>query len=57
MIRGEVVVQVWIRPGEAAVTVTIRTGEKREEKRIPAKLKPFLQKHPILNFFDDLRMG
>jgi inner membrane protein len=38
--RGEVVVQFWLRPGEAAVT--LGPGEEREVERIPAQLKRFL---------------
>jgi len=39
-VRGEVVVQFWLKPGEAAVT--LGAGEKREEERIPAQLARFL---------------
>ncbi|KAB2922168.1 MAG: metal-dependent hydrolase [Candidatus Contendobacter sp.] len=39
-VRGEVVVQFWLRPGEAAVT--LGAGEEREVERIPAQLKRFL---------------
>jgi hypothetical protein len=36
---GEVVVQFWLKPGEAAVTLGV--GEEREE-RIPEQLRRFL---------------
>ena len=39
-VRGEVVVQFWLRPGEAGVT--LEKGEKREENRIPRQLRGFL---------------
>ena len=39
-VRGEVVVQFWLRPGEAAVT--LEKGEEREEDKIPAQLRRFL---------------
>jgi inner membrane protein len=39
-IRGEVVVQFWLRPGEAAVT--LGPGEVREVERIPEQLRRFL---------------
>ena len=39
-IRGEVIVQFWLRPGETAVT--LRTGEEREVERIPEQLKRFI---------------
>ena len=39
-VRGEVVVQFWLRPGEAAVT--LGAGEEREVERIPEQLKRFL---------------
>ena len=39
-VRGEVVVQFWLRPGEAAVT--LGTGAERKEERIPAQLRRFL---------------
>jgi inner membrane protein len=38
--RGEVVVQFWLKPGEAAVT--LGPGEKREVERIPEQLRRFL---------------
>jgi inner membrane protein len=38
--RGEIVVQFWLRPGEAAVS--LGPGEEREAERIPAQLKRFL---------------
>ena len=39
-VRGEVVVQFWLKPGEAAVT--LGTGEEREVERIPRQLGKFL---------------
>ena len=39
-VRGEVVVQFWLRPGEAAVT--LGPGEEREVERIPEPLRRFL---------------
>jgi inner membrane protein len=39
-IRGEVVVQFWLKPGEAAVTLGV--GEEREVERIPEQLRRFL---------------
>jgi hypothetical protein len=40
-VRGEVVVQFWLRPGEAAVT--LGAGEEQKEERIPAQqLRRFL---------------
>ena len=39
-VRGEGVVQFWLKPGEA--TVTLGPGEEREVERIPAQLKRFL---------------
>ena len=39
-VRGELVVQFWLKPGEAAVT--LRTGEEQREERIPAQLRRFL---------------
>jgi len=38
--RGEVVVQFWLKPGEAAVS--LGPGEEREVERIPAQLWKFL---------------
>jgi inner membrane protein len=38
--RGEVVVQFWLKPGEAAVT--LGAGEEREVERIPEQLRRFL---------------
>jgi inner membrane protein len=38
-VRGEIVVQFWLRPGEAAVM--LEKGE-REENRIPRQLRGFL---------------
>ena len=39
-VRGEVVVQFWLKPGEAAVT--LGAGEEQREERIPAPLRRFL---------------
>ena len=39
-VRGEIVVQFWLRPGEAAVS--LGAGEEREMERIPAQLRRFL---------------
>ena len=39
-VRGEVVVQFWLKPGEAAVTLGV--GEEREVEKIPEQLKPYL---------------
>lgn len=39
-VRGEVVVQFWLRPGEAAVSLGV--GEERELERIPRQLRGFL---------------
>jgi inner membrane protein len=39
-VRGEIVVQFWLKPGEAAVA--LGTGEEQEVKRIPAQLRRFL---------------
>ena len=39
-VRGEVVVQFWLKPGEAAVT--LGNGEEREVERIPEQLRRFL---------------
>ncbi|MFO7642033.1 MAG: hypothetical protein R6X17_12445 [Candidatus Competibacteraceae bacterium] len=39
-VRGEVIVQFWLRPGEAAVT--LGPGDEREVERIPAQLRRFL---------------
>jgi inner membrane protein len=39
-VRGEVVVQFWLKPGEAAVT--LGPGEEREVERISEQLKRFL---------------
>ncbi len=40
-VRGEVIVQFWLRPGEAAVTLG-KGEERREEERIPEQLRKFL---------------
>jgi hypothetical protein len=39
-VRGEVIVQFWLRPGEA--TATLGKGEVREVERIPEQLRRFL---------------
>ena len=39
-VRGEVVVQFWLRPGEAAMTLGV--GEEQEVERIPEQLRRFL---------------
>ena len=39
-VRGEVMVQFWLKPGETAVT--LGTGEEREVERIPEQLRRFL---------------
>ena len=39
-VRGEVVVQFWLKPGEA--TVTLGAGEEREVEQIPEQLRRFL---------------
>ena len=39
-VRGEIVVQFWLRPGEAGVTM--EKGEEREVERIPEQLRKFL---------------
>jgi inner membrane protein len=39
-VRGEVVVQFWLKPGEAAVT--LGAGEEKEVERIPEQLRRFL---------------
>ena len=39
-VRGEVIVQFWLQPGEAAVT--LGAGKERREKRIPEPLRRFL---------------
>ncbi len=47
--RGEVMVQFWLKPGEAAVT--LGPVEKRGEERIPEQLKRFfLSKNCIVSF-------
>jgi len=40
-VRGEGVVQFWLKPGEAAVT--LGAGEEREVERIPEQLRRFLR--------------
>jgi len=40
-VRGEVVVQFWLQPGEAAVTLGV--GEEKEVERIPEQLRRFLE--------------
>ena len=39
-VRGEVVAQFWLKPGETAVT--LGTGEEQREDRIPEQLRRFL---------------
>lgn len=39
-VHGEVIVQFWLRPGEAAVSLGV--GEERELERIPRQLMGFL---------------
>ena len=39
-VRGEVVVQFWLKPGETVVT--LGAGEEREVERIPKQLRRFL---------------
>lgn len=39
-VRGEVVVQFWLKPGKAAVTLGV--GEEQREDRIPEQLRRFL---------------
>jgi inner membrane protein len=39
-VRGEIVVQFWLKPGEAAVT--LGAGEEQREERIPEQLRRFL---------------
>ena len=39
-LRGEVIVQFWLRPGESAVS--LGPGEEQREDRIPAQLRRFL---------------
>ena len=39
-VRGEGVVQFWLKPGEA--TVTLGAGEEREVEKMPEQLKRFL---------------
>ena len=39
-VRGEVVVQFWLKPGEVAVM--LEKGEEREVERIPEPLRRFL---------------
>jgi inner membrane protein len=41
-VRGEVVVQFWLKPGEAAVTLGPGAGEEQKEERIPEQLRRFL---------------
>ncbi len=40
VIRGEVIVQFWLKPGEAAVA--LGAGEEQEVERIPVQLRRFL---------------
>ena len=39
-VRGEVMVQFWLKPGEAAAM--LGTGDEKEVERIPAQLRGFL---------------
>ncbi|MCC6134469.1 MAG: hypothetical protein LM550_15355 [Candidatus Contendobacter sp.] len=39
-VRGEVVVQFWLKPRDAAVM--LGTGEEQREERIPEQLRRFL---------------
>ena len=39
-VRGEVVVQFWLKPGETVVTLGV--GEEQREERIPEQLRRFL---------------
>ena len=39
-VRGEIVVQFWLKPGESAVT--LGAGEEREVEKIPEQLRRFL---------------
>ena len=39
-VRGEIVVQFWLKPGEQAVT--LEKGEEREVEKIPEQLRRFL---------------
>ncbi len=39
-VRGEIVVQFWLKPGESAVM--LEKGEEREVERIPTQLRRFL---------------
>ena len=39
-VRGEVIVQFWLKPGEAAAA--LGTGEEREVEKIPEQLRRFL---------------
>ena len=39
-VRGEIVVQFWLKPGEAAVM--LEKGEEREVERVPKQLRRFL---------------
>ena len=39
-VRGVVVVQFWLKPGETAVTLGV--GEEQREERIPEQLRRFL---------------
>jgi len=41
-VRGEIVVQFWLKPGEAAVS--LGTGEAQKEERIPRQLRRFVEK-------------
>ena len=39
-VRGEIMVQFWLKPGEAVVT--LGPGEEQQEERIPEQLRRFL---------------
>ena len=40
VVRSEIVVQFWLKPGEAAVTLGV--VEEKEVERIPEQLRRFL---------------
>lgn len=46
-VRGEVVVQFWLKPGETAVT--LGAGEEQQEERIPEQLRRFLSSGSLLS--------
>ena len=47
-VRGEVVVQFWLKPGEVAVT--LGPGEEREVQRIPEQLRRFFGSRRMMIF-------